>query len=85
LAILRGVIGLAASFNCEVIAEGVETVAHGTALLRLGCKLAQGYGIARPMPADRLPVWATTWKPDAAWSGVPNAGNTGRSIFCISG
>jgi EAL domain-containing protein (putative c-di-GMP-specific phosphodiesterase class I) len=68
LAILRGVIGLAASFNCEVIAEGVEKVAHGTSLMRLGCKLAQGYGIARPMPAELLPVWATTWKPDAAWS-----------------
>jgi diguanylate cyclase (GGDEF)-like protein len=83
LAILRGVIGLAASFNCEVIAEGVETVAHGTELMRLGCKLAQGYGIARPMPADQLPVWATTWEPDAAWSGVPNAHKTEQIIFCI--
>jgi diguanylate cyclase (GGDEF)-like protein/PAS domain S-box-containing protein len=85
LAILRGVIGLAASFNCEVIAEGVETVAHGTALMGLGCKLAQGYGIARPMPAELLPVWATTWKPDVAWSGVPSAGKAARSIFCIRG
>jgi EAL domain-containing protein (putative c-di-GMP-specific phosphodiesterase class I) len=85
LAILRGVIGLAASFNCEVIAEGVETVEHGTALMHLGCNLAQGYGIAHPMSADRLPVWATTWKPDAAWSGVPSAGKTVRSIFCIHG
>ncbi len=67
LAILQGVIGLAAAFKCQVIAEGVETVAHGTALLHLGCELAQGYGIARPMPADQVPAWATTWKPDAAW------------------
>jgi EAL domain-containing protein (putative c-di-GMP-specific phosphodiesterase class I) len=34
-----------------VIAEGVETVEHGEMLLQLGCELAQGYGIARPMPA----------------------------------
>ncbi|MBK9574368.1 MAG: EAL domain-containing protein [Rhodoferax sp.] len=34
LAIVRGIIGLAAAFKREVIAEGVETVAHGTALLR---------------------------------------------------
>jgi diguanylate cyclase (GGDEF)-like protein/PAS domain S-box-containing protein len=71
LAILQGVIGLAAAFKREVIAEGVETVAHGTALLQLGCDLAQGYGIARPMSPDRLPIWAATWKPDAAWVTVP--------------
>jgi len=67
LAILEGVIGLAAAFKREVIAEGVETVAHGTALLQLGCDLAQGYGIARPMPADALPAWVSTWRPDPAW------------------
>ncbi len=68
LAILQGVIGLAAAFGREVIAEGVETVAHGTLLLELGCELAQGYGIARPMSADQLPAWAASWTPDAQWS-----------------
>lgn len=68
LAILQGVIGLAAAFKREVIAEGVETVAHGTALLQLGCELAQGYGIARPMPAEQIPTWVSTWRPDVAWS-----------------
>ena len=72
LAILQGVIGLAAAFKREVIAEGVETVAHGTALLQLGCELAQGYGVARPMPPDQLPAWVATWQPDAAWCAVPN-------------
>jgi len=67
LAILQGVIGLAAAFRHEVIAEGVETVAHGTALLQLGCELAQGYGIARPMPAKEMPTWVAAWRPDAAW------------------
>jgi EAL domain-containing protein (putative c-di-GMP-specific phosphodiesterase class I) len=71
LAILQGVIGLAAAFKREVIAEGVETVAHGTALLQLGCELAQGYGIARPMPPEQLPAWAASWRPDVAWSGSP--------------
>lgn len=79
LAILQGIIGLAAAFKREVIAEGVETVAHGTALLQLGCELAQGYGIARPMPPDQLPAWAATWQPDAAWSGVMNSGAASRS------
>ncbi len=71
LAILQGVIGLAAAFKREVIAEGVETVEHGTALLQLGCELAQGYGIARPMPAEQLPAWATNWQADAAWAELP--------------
>ena len=67
LAIVNGVIGLAAAFRREVIAEGVETVAHGTRLLSLGCELAQGYGIARPMPATELAAWAQNWMPDPAW------------------
>jgi EAL domain-containing protein (putative c-di-GMP-specific phosphodiesterase class I) len=67
LAILQGVVGLAAAFKREVIAEGVESVAHGTALLQLGCELAQGYGIARPMPADQLQAWAANWRPNVAW------------------
>jgi EAL domain-containing protein (putative c-di-GMP-specific phosphodiesterase class I) len=50
-----GVIGLAAAFRRDVIAEGVETTAHGVQLLALGCEMAQGYGIARPMPAADLP------------------------------
>ena len=67
LAIVEGVIGLAKSFKRDVIAEGVETIEHGTALLNLGCELAQGYGIAKPMPASELPKWANEWKPDTAW------------------
>jgi EAL domain-containing protein (putative c-di-GMP-specific phosphodiesterase class I) len=71
LAILQGVIGLAGAFKRQVIAEGVETVAHGNLLLLLGCDLAQGYGIARPMPAEQLAAWAQTWEPDPSWSELP--------------
>ena len=39
------------------------------ALLALGCELGQGYGIARPMPADRIPEWVATWHPPASWLG----------------
>lgn len=68
LAIVKGVIGLANAFHRQVIAEGVETVAHGELLIPLGCELAQGYGIARPMPAADLPAWAANWKPAPAWT-----------------
>lgn len=67
LAIVEGVIALAKSFKRDVIAEGVETIEHGTALLQLGCELAQGYGIARPMTAADIPTWINEWKPDDAW------------------
>ena len=71
LAILEGVLGLAVAFRRQVIAEGVETVAHGRMLLQLGCELAQGYGIARPMPALEFPAWARAWRPDPDWSNRP--------------
>jgi diguanylate cyclase (GGDEF)-like protein/PAS domain S-box-containing protein len=67
LAIVEGVIALAKSFKRDVIAEGVETIEHGTVLLQLGCELAQGYGIARPMPASDIPAWVKDWKPDVSW------------------
>ena len=73
LAILQGVISLASAFQREVIAEGVETVAHGTLLLQLGCELAQGYGIARPMPAADVPAWVASWRPDPVWMAVGSA------------
>ena len=79
LVILRGIISLAAAFGRDVIAEGVETVAHGTALLQLGCELAQGYGIAQAMPPEQLPAWVGNWQPDAAWCGVMNSGVASRS------
>lgn len=78
LAILEGVMGLAKAFQREVIAEGVETVAHGDLLLQLGCDMAQGYGIARPMPAQEMPAWAMTWRPAATWCQMP--GPTATSL-----
>jgi diguanylate cyclase (GGDEF)-like protein/PAS domain S-box-containing protein len=66
-AIVEGIIGLAKSFKHDVIAEGVESIAHGTALLQMGCELAQGYGIARPMPATDIPEWIHNWKADDNW------------------
>jgi len=69
LAIVSGVIGLAAAFRRKLIAEGVETVNQAQLLLRLGCHVVQGYGIARPMAAELLPAWAATW-PDEAWAAI---------------
>ena len=67
LSILKGVLSLSEAFHREVIAEGVETVEHGAMLLQLGCDLAQGYGIARPMPAHDFLGWSAAWRPDPSW------------------
>lgn len=69
-AIVEGMIGLAESFNCSMVAEGVETLSHGVMLRRLGCRYAQGYGIARPMPAQEVLSWARTWRLPMEWDGV---------------
>ncbi len=68
LAIVEGVIGLSMAFRREVIAEGVETAAHGTLLMRLGCDLAQGFGIAHPLPAADMPAWLANWRPPPEWA-----------------
>lgn len=71
LAIVQGVIGLAESFHRQVIAEGVESIKHGIALLQMGCHHAQGYGIAKPMPASDLADWVKAWQTPEQWQ-VPH-------------
>ena len=68
LAIVEGVLSLATAFRREVIAEGVETLEHGLILLQLGCELAQGYGVARPMPAHELVTWTRGWQSPPEWT-----------------
>jgi len=67
LAIVQGVIGLAESFRRQVIAEVVESIEHGSALLQMGCHHAQGYGIAKPMPASDLADWVNEWRAPTEW------------------
>ncbi len=81
LAILDGVLGLARAFRRDAIAEGVETVAHGELLLRLGCERAQGYGIARPMPPEQLPAWMMSWRPPQRWTQQRRLGLEARPLL----
>ncbi len=62
MAIVKGVISLAQAFGRLVIAEGVETREQSTLLQSLGCHHMQGYGIARPMPAQEFPDWIAHWQ-----------------------
>ncbi|TXH89800.1 MAG: EAL domain-containing protein [Rhodoferax sp.] len=63
LAILEGVIGLSTAFRRTLVAEGVETRAHGALLLQHGCEGGQGYAIAHPMPAGAVWAWQQSWRP----------------------
>ena len=64
----RRVIGLSVAFRRQVIAEGVETDDHGSLLIQLGCDLAQGYGIAHPMPPEQIPAWIAGWTAPQVWT-----------------
>jgi diguanylate cyclase (GGDEF)-like protein/PAS domain S-box-containing protein len=59
LAIVQGIIGLAKAFECDLVAEGIETWEQAELLQSLGCPVAQGYLIARPMPASDLMGWVS--------------------------
>ena len=67
LAIVESVVRLAQVFKRATIAEGVETLEHASRLIAMGCTQAQGYGIARPMPANDLPAWLEKWRTEAVW------------------
>ena len=67
LALTSAVIGLARAFGRQVIAEGLESIEHGELLLQLGCDVAQGYFIARPMPAVEVPGWVEGFVAPPQW------------------
>jgi EAL domain-containing protein (putative c-di-GMP-specific phosphodiesterase class I) len=55
--IVRSTIDLGRNLGLQVIAEGVETEAAWRQLATLGCDLAQGFLLSRPIPADELSAW----------------------------
>lgn len=55
--VIEAIIALGKALDLEVVAEGIETAQQYAIVRRLGCDLAQGYFIARPMPADQLRIW----------------------------
>lgn len=57
LSLVESVIQLARNIGCNVLAKGVESRAHARELLRLGCRLGQGNGIAAAMAPSALPGW----------------------------
>jgi EAL domain-containing protein (putative c-di-GMP-specific phosphodiesterase class I) len=56
-AIVQSIVDLGHNLALRVVGEGVETQAVLTTLRKAGCDVAQGFLLARPMPADKLKRW----------------------------
>jgi EAL domain-containing protein (putative c-di-GMP-specific phosphodiesterase class I) len=66
--IVNSVLTLANNFDRRALAEGIETEAHGKALIDFNCEFGQGYAIARPMPADDVLPWLAEWRLPESWT-----------------
>jgi len=61
--ILGSSLDMARKLKLKAVAEGVETRAHWNLLQKLGCDVAQGYFIAKPMAAAAFLDWVLQWHP----------------------
>ncbi|ACO47403.1 EAL domain-containing protein [Deinococcus deserti] len=55
--VVQAIVGLAQHLNLECVAEGVETPDEREALIEVGCRYAQGFFFAKPLPAPALLEW----------------------------
>jgi EAL domain-containing protein (putative c-di-GMP-specific phosphodiesterase class I) len=60
--IVRSIIDLAHNMGLKVTAEGAEDEASWNLLKSLGCDLAQGYLVARPLPLEQFENWLSLWR-----------------------
>ena len=65
-AIVAAIVQLAHASALEVVVEGIEDERTMAAIERMGCELAQGYYICKPLPADDMRAWARQWQSGAA-------------------
>ena len=61
-AIFEGSLNMARQLGIETVAEGIEDIQDGRHVLESGCDLAQGYFVAKPMPASGIPDWLSLWQ-----------------------
>ncbi|GAB4350392.1 MAG: hypothetical protein Kow0073_04790 [Immundisolibacter sp.] len=69
--IVQAMIDLGHALGLKVVAEGAQDEATLAILADLGCDIAQGYGIARPMPQAEMAAWVERW-PGLPTAGAPN-------------
>ncbi len=59
--IVQAMLDLGHALGLKVVAEGPEDEATLAILADMGCDIAQGYGIARPMPNADMAAWIARW------------------------
>jgi EAL domain-containing protein (putative c-di-GMP-specific phosphodiesterase class I) len=62
-AIVKHTVALAHDLGLRLVAEGVEDAVTGEVLARLGCDVAQGFAVARPLPVEEFLDWLATPQP----------------------
>jgi excisionase family DNA binding protein len=69
-AMLRAILSMAAALDLAVLAEGIETLEQASWLAGMDCDVAQGFGLARPAPAEAIEALLRTGLPEErlAWS-----------------
>lgn len=55
--LVRAIVAMSNALDLQVLAEGVERASQADRLSAEGCRYAQGFWFARPMPPDELAVW----------------------------
>jgi EAL domain-containing protein (putative c-di-GMP-specific phosphodiesterase class I) len=79
--LLASIIQMGLSLGCEVIAEGVETVAQALALSAMNCEEAQGFLFSKPLPPLELLRWAASRSIRATSEDGRKIAHTGSPMF----
>jgi EAL domain-containing protein (putative c-di-GMP-specific phosphodiesterase class I) len=72
-AIVAMTVALAHRLGFDVVAEGVEQADVYEHVGALGCDVAQGYWISRPLPEHELLAWLRRWSAERAHVATPAA------------
>ena len=80
LALVRATVSLAHSLGARAVAEGVESQALQVALHAMGCDVAQGYHLGRPMPAEAFRALLS-----GQLAGIPRPRTDGTRLVVLPG
>lgn len=67
--VVRSIVSLGQSLGLQTTAEGVEEIETLEYLKQIGCDVAQGYKISRPLPEAEIVAWFTTRCRNGYWKG----------------
>jgi EAL domain-containing protein (putative c-di-GMP-specific phosphodiesterase class I) len=70
--IVKAVIELSHALEMRVVAEGVDSRENYAVIAELGCDMAQGFFVARPMRSDLVTEWVGCYSDSAIIRGIPN-------------